>query len=156
EPASVHLELPRDQRAEVLGRLRASAHPDEVDDLRRVLEGVLDLLGQVGAGAAADGDVVHVLDPGAGGIQAGLDRLTGEAAAALDAVQALFGDGEAQLAVLDDCGGAVAVEEVQSEDQHTPHRISPPASPAAELCAGFFLLLSLLHSYPCILPKGCQ
>jgi hypothetical protein len=63
----------------------------------------------------------YVIDIGnlrANEVQASFDRERRKTRVVLNAVQALFSNGENDLAVLHDCSRGVGVKHIQSQDQH--------------------------------------
>jgi hypothetical protein len=92
----------------------------ELGDAGEVLEGEADLGQKVGLGVAGDGDVRDIGGSGAGDLEAlanGEGRKAGEV---LDAVEAFLGDGRDEAAGIgvEEDGGGVGVEGVETEDEH--------------------------------------
>ncbi len=88
-------------------------------DVERTAE-VVDL------GVPIDGDVIHIaqLEPSIG--KAPFHRLGGQTRPVLDTAKALLFSSSDEFAVFDECGGGVAMEGVETEDNHESNRGTLP------------------------------
>src|SRR5581483_5991758 len=113
-----NLKCARQKSANVLHRFLALAETDEVENLGRFGKRVLHFLGEVGVAVLADGDMVNVGKARARGVEASADGEAGKSAVVLDTVEALLGDREQDLAVLNDGGGGIGVKHVETKYEH--------------------------------------
>src|SRR5580700_1899281 len=119
----IDLESLGNQRRHVAHRLLTTAQADEVQNPGGIGEGVLNFLSEVRVAVLTYSHVVDVCDLGTDKVQASLNRKRGKTRIVLDAVQALFGNGEYDLAILHQCSRGVTVKHVQSQDQHWRWRL---------------------------------
>jgi hypothetical protein len=62
--------------------------------------------------------VIDIAYSGTDGVEACLDRESWKTRVVLDAIQAFFGNGKCDLAILKDGRGSVRMEHVETENQH--------------------------------------
>ena len=96
----------------------ALAQADEIQNLGRIRERILNLPGQVRVAVLTNCYVIDIGNLCANEVEASFDRKRGKTRVVLNAVQALFSNGENDLAVLHDCSRGVGVKHIQSQDQH--------------------------------------
>ena len=104
--------------AHVAHGLLALAKADEVQDLRRVSERVLNFPGKVRIAVLPDSDVIHVRNLCAGCIEASLHRQRRETAEVLVAVEALFCNRENDFTIQHDGRRGVGVKHVKAQNEH--------------------------------------
>jgi hypothetical protein len=99
ELRGINVESFPEKRAHVTHGFFALAEANEVQDLRRVRECVLNLLGEIGVAVLADGYMLDVGNLCADGVKARFNGKCGKAAKMFVTVQTLLGDSEFHLAV---------------------------------------------------------
>lgn len=96
----------------------ALALANEVQNLRRIGQRVLNLLCKIGVAILTDRDVVDIGHLHTGSVQTGFDSKRRKSRVVLDPVQALFRDGEDNFSILYQGSGSVCVKHVETENQH--------------------------------------
>src|SRR5580698_3168942 len=107
-----------DQPSHVAHRLLTLTQADEVENLDGIRQRVLNFFRQVRIAILAYRHVIDIGNLRANEVEAGFNRERRKTSVVLNAVQALFGNRENNLAVLHQCSRRVRVKHVQSQNQH--------------------------------------
>src|SRR6202035_4688142 len=115
----IDIERLRHERTHIAQQLLALSQTNEVQNFRGITQSIPNFPRKVGIAVLADRHMINIGNLCPSEIQASFDRKRRKSREVLDAIEALFGNGEDDLAVLHQRRRGVRVKHVESQNQHS-------------------------------------